>query len=494
MKKVLNDPTINSNELIKQTLKDVLYNSLAQSIIKIFQSPHVILKIFLFLFTLSATGLSSYLIVQSVLNFLSFEVITTSRTIFELPTIFPKITICNISPFTSKNSIKIIELANKHVAPNIDIFDEQELANLTGSQKFKLFDDLQTAAILIMNSDKYPIDRKSLGHTFEDILFDCIFNFEPCTHSQFKWTFDKMYGNCYEFNSKQSNVELKKSYFLGRLGGLKMSFYANFHQNLTVFNSFYNGIGALIRVENSTYSIDNYGGVKVSAGFQTDISIERSFKTIMPKPYSGCENENLDSTLYKMITSAEYRYAQPLCLVQCFQRTSIRECNCTSPWMLSLFNAAQCESLNEINCSTSILIEKCLNSNFIRENCLKDCPLECQVTEYKTSLSSVKLVGDYFINQIKQNENLSSDFSSPSLINARVSRESVVQVYVFYDTLSYGVSTESPKMDLFTLISNIGGTLGLFLGVSLFSLCEIVECLIEIYFIKRKLSTKVISM
>ena len=41
---------------------------------------------------------------------------------------------------------------------------------------------------------------------------------------------------------------------------------------------------------------------------------------------------------------------------------------------------------------------------------------------------------------------------------------------------------EVPNIDLLTLISNVGGTLGLFLGMSFLSFLEILELLAEIYF------------
>ena len=41
-------------------------------------------------------------------------------------------------------------------------------------------------------------------------------------------------------------------------------------------------------------------------------------------------------------------------------------------------------------------------------------------------------------------------------------------------------------MNIVSLLASIGGNLSLFLGVSVFSLCEIIEVLIEIYFIVKK--------
>ena len=40
-------------------------------------------------------------------------------------------------------------------------------------------------------------------------------------------------------------------------------------------------------------------------------------------------------------------------------------------------------------------------------------------------------------------------------------------------------------MDIVALLANIGGTLGLFLGVSLLHFCEPIEVLIGIYFIRN---------
>ena len=64
--------------------------------------------------------------------------------------------------------------------------------------------------------------------------------------------------------------------------------------------------------------------------------------------------------------------------------------------------------------------------------------------------------------------------------------KSIVSVKIFYDSLSYTNTTESPQMDVVSLVASVGGNSGLFLGVSVFSLCEIVEMLIEIYFLSKK--------
>jgi hypothetical protein len=111
-------------------------------------------------------------------------------------------------------------------------------------------------------------------------------------------------------------------------------------------------------------------------------------------------------------------------------------------------------------------------------------PLECNRTEIIPAISSIKLLGDDYVDYIKNNKNLLSDFIQIPIDSASAAN-SVVKVNIFYESMSYELSTESPKMDIVSLLASIGGNLGLFLGVSAFSLCEVIEVAIEIYYVKK---------
>ena len=89
-----------------------------------------------------------------------------------------------------------------------------------------------------------------------------------------------------------------------------------------------------------------------------------------------------------------------------------------------------------------------------------------------------------YVMKIKDNPKLASDFINRT-IDFENARKSFATVYVFYGSLSYSLSNETPQMDGVALFGSIGGNLSLFLGLSMFSLCEIVEILMEIYFIKK---------
>ena len=123
-----------------------------------------------------------------------------------------------------------------------------------------------------------------------------------------------------------------------------------------------------------------------------------------------------------------------------------------------------------------------LAPNYIEVTCVPSCPLQCNRTQYTTMISSSALNGAWYVETIRSNLNLAADFVGTPL-NADTARESVARVNVYYPTLSYTLSLEAPYMDAVALLGSIGGTLGLFMGISVLSVSEIVEVLMEIYFI-----------
>jgi hypothetical protein len=61
--------------------------------------------------------------------------------------------------------------------------------------------------------------------------------------------------------------------------------------------------------------------------------------------------------------------------------------------------------------------------------------------------------------------------------------ENITGFNVYYADSTYTTITELAKQEFLDLISNIGGNLGLFIGISFLSFAEIFELLFEIVFI-----------
>ena len=187
-----------NKEAIKNLLKGVLNNSWSQAILKIFLTRNVTLKIFLFLFVIFSSGLASFLVIQSIMTYFRYEVSTTSRTIYENPTLFPKVTFCNVNRLATEYAF-----------------------NLTQKGIF-------------IGDNLLDYEKKLLGHDLKDILMLCIFNGGICNANDFTWSYDQLYGNCFTFNSG-INKPLKESNMAGTYYGLQIVFYINVYEKLMNF-------------------------------------------------------------------------------------------------------------------------------------------------------------------------------------------------------------------------------------------------------------------
>ncbi len=67
----------------------------------------------------------------------------------------------------------------------------------------------------------------------------------------------------------------------------------------------------------------------------------------------------------------------------------------------------------------------------------------------------------------------------------------MLAVNVYYTSSSYMKITESPSILIYDLAPNIGGTMGLFVGMSALSFMELIELAIEIVaYLIRKLKNR----
>jgi hypothetical protein len=132
-----------------------------------------------------------------------------------------------------------------------------------------------------------------------------------------------------------------------------------------------------------------------------------------------------------------------------------------------------------------------LDSNFLIGKCEPLCPLECNSSIYATSVSSVEVIGSFYADFVNGNSNILKDFETNSTVSPDEAKNNFVYIYLFYNSLSYTISTETPTMDIVALLANIGGTMGLFLGVSLLHVCELAEAFIELGFLAYEKRRKI---
>jgi hypothetical protein len=181
--------------------------------------------------------LCAYLVPQTGMAYLSFSVYTTTTVVNEIPTIFPKITICNSVLASTEYAYEIVKVINEQLFPTISIFNQSQMSNLSFDQMQLLFAAFQYYNIKINLNSFTSASRQKLAHSLDKILINCQFNGQNCSASDFVWRWDPKFGNCYSFNLGFNSSAFKESLLSGSIFGLKLNVYVGCYDKLTAFNT-----------------------------------------------------------------------------------------------------------------------------------------------------------------------------------------------------------------------------------------------------------------
>lgn len=158
------------------------------------------------------------------------------------------------------------------------------------------------------------------------------------------------------------------------------------------------------------------------------IDLTKRVETMLEEPYNDCQS--MSDTTYRRVN----------CKAQCKNKKFVNGYNCTG--------------LNFYSVSGYRICNKSMSSYEFDSLCDEQCPQECGQNKFE----SVVTKGDAH----------------------------VTTVVLQYTDTSYLERSETPKLTVFTLVSNIGGTMGLFIGIRFLSLVEILEYFTEIFLVFYK--------
>jgi hypothetical protein len=410
---------------------------------KIFIYRHNVLVKFIWIFILlTSSFITFWFITKSILDYFNYSVVSQIGTAYEIKSVFPTVTICDYNPFTTRQAQMLYEEVAKNYSIHID------------DPKLVIYAKLYVSSPIYSEQKK-----KSYGLNLSQI--QCKFANKPCDMStDFEWLWMYTYGNCWQFNSGlgKMNSNLAQTYN-GLDFGLDLKVSLTKIENKYLFSSDNLFQGLIVFIHNQSF---NPQGMEVSQAFvkpgeKSFIGVKRAFNFKHPYPYSQCiDLSDYSSDLHDLIASNR-TYRQLDCFKLCRQKFYIKKCGC------NLYN-------DYLNVDTDVRF--CLNSkdlacfleiyyNYSREECEKmSCPLECNSIEYDLSLTSL---------------------SQPDYIQS-TKNNNIANIVVYYPTLEYTIIKESPQTTELGLFAKIGGTLSLFIGLSLFTLFEMVEILILIIY------------
>jgi len=189
---------------------------------------------------------------------------------------------------------------------------------------------------------------------------------------------------------------------------------------------------------------------------------------------SAPELKHLD-LVQRIVNSNFSFYQRDHCFSLYFKRGQSRMCNCSIPTEWEVDGLESCRSSKYAQCLKEAY-NKIIKEEF-KAKVLRECPAECDSVSYSKVVTS----GEYGTPAEIQSVLNRSGYLRERARERREDevRNAVLYLRVFFEELRYTRVTEIPKISVADFVASIGGTIGLFLGMSFISSFELFILLFE---------------
>ena len=404
-----------------------------------------------------SAGWCGWFIHNSIIDYLSNDVVTKTDVKYVNNIILPIISFCDINRFNTNYSNNFFTQILGQFPDLVGLNEFSKIIANIGEYNNTIFDK---------NANKIDIN---------DLIIYCTMGYgTKCDLSNdFQAYYDVNYGNCFRFNSginnNGENVPFKYIKQSGILNAFELElFVGKAKENDNIFSK---ENGFILFINNQTFDSTLAEGLFISAGTSTRIIINKYSMKKSPSPYSECIDglnsiDSYKSDTYRKTFSPNRTYHYTDCIYVCYQKYIADKCKCQSGFFNLVFDTTldRCGSkiADQIDCESIYSTEFYKISSTNIDKC--DCPVECEKSGYTFTSSIAEFPTRNYWNYLKNNGLIKSKFSNKGEISYQDLKESVARVVIFYDELKETLVTQNIKVGMADLVSNVGGLLGLFLG------------------------------
>ncbi|XP_046846673.1 acid-sensing ion channel 1-like isoform X2 [Xenia sp. Carnegie-2017] len=372
-------------------------------------------------------------------KYLEFDVTSSIELVTEEEVKFPVITFCNFNKYR-KSFIKDTDFF-KVIEKKYPLYENEN--NSVDWTKYPKINDLNMTAFIYNVSHQMDYDNT----TKKGMLYYCTWKGEICDKTYFKPTLTDM-GLCHTFTPDKSNNS--KVTAPGKHSGL--------HLRISVEQSEYIGFlefsaGLKIRIHDpDELPLVSGLGFAVMPGSHVYASITRQRTISLKSPYKTmCEDKKLPGVK---------KYTIAACYEVCKQNYIAKSCKCQTFYMRDI-KYKPCNVKQYLNCVYPL--EEKYSSSSNSSKC--ECPESCDSMKYNVYLSYGSFPSNASATLYAATENTTSQNF----------RTNMVAIDVFYEDLIYKVLRQVPAYTLQSLLGEIGGLMGLFLGASILTMMEFVD-------------------
>ena len=405
-------------------------------------------SIWLILF-LTALAVCLYTIIASIIFLASKPTATTISLQREQRLSFPAVTICNLNPVSQMYSEErnLLEFLRNVVIFN-DSLCMQSLENATVEEDF----------------DFYTLLREG-RHPAEDLFLDCQFEGEPCTPEDFLPTITRL-GFCYTFNSGRNGSITKMTNGSGTTHGLELIL--NISQDDYIGSRRHEaGVKIAIHQQGVPGEPDDIG-IAVPPGRNAFISLRE--RVIINK---GSNRTCQDNPITYNFLREEYDYSASACVLNCFFTTIANTCRCIEPSIWTPPSQEQFAEVSECGREDSCCVSE---QYYTHQDCEANCPQVCSYTAYSISTSYSAFPPTSRFQQETLGRRLGLDLTE---FNDSYLQDNLLAVNIYFEDLNVERETTETSYTIVSLLADIGGQLGLFIGAGILTIIELCIWMID---------------
>ncbi|XP_076370858.1 degenerin unc-8-like [Tachypleus tridentatus] len=327
--------------------------------------------------------------------------------------------------------------------------------------------DLSDLGMILLPSKE---DIKNYGIRFKDFILSCSFNGESCLDSREFFEFlDPVYGRCFSFNYRRDETtKIKHTSQYGCQSGLQLLLKGDRTEYVDLYSRQI-GIRVAIHDPDDIPKMTD-SGINIKYNDLTTLEMKYLHVQKLGEPWGKCHND------FSQLGFGENvgKYTLEKCQHICKDRNVFKRCGCYlvgyERWNVSS-GAADCDLLKKEtrDCISDV------KQQIAKEEIECKCYPQCKMDVYEVSRSSTELNYNFYT-QVKA---IKTFDEATGTCNAYVDRIRT-GLHVYFSNLYYQKIEEIPTYSWETLLSNIGGNMGLLVGMSAITVVECVEFLWDV--------------
>ncbi|CAI4228113.1 unnamed protein product [Auanema sp. JU1783] len=370
--------------------------------------------------------------------------------------VFPTVTICHLNPWKldeARNMDAMRDLIDKYEDKTADA-DYGFETGLKGERQ-----RTATKWTSIFGERLFELDP-SPGYAYEDLIVSCTYDAKTCNYSTFEPIRDSTYGICHKFNFNGFYVSSRA----GPLYGLRLVLKVDQSQYLPWTEA--SGVVINIHAQDEVPYPDVLGYF-APPGTASSMGVRFLTTTRCPHPYGTCTTQShLQSDHF------DGNYAVEACFRSCLQAKIVAECGCYDPSYPHADGISSCSVDDTTLMAANMDCIEGVTGTTSSFNVIRDCscPQPCEVETYSVTVSTAKWPSNAYTPNECNEKNNTKWLTKKQCVEWY--RENTLLVEIYYERMNYQVLSESPAYSLVNLVSDIGGQVGLFLGMSIISLIE----------------------